>query len=197
MMQNTLHRQTAKFIASVIQSLPELAVDIMQGWIQNPKALQETLTKALCPPPTEKYSAIVDYGLSLALMIQRGKYNWVNDRITAEWFLTDNGRWEVECKIVHFDQKISSEDAVRKMKEHGLKPAKIEELLAFDAVYPDFKREFPVIIALGSVMNIAGDRRVPVLERNNAEYSLNLNVWCGDWSANRHFLVVRHRRRIG
>lgn len=48
--QNTYDFQTAKFIATVCQSMPDLSGDTMQGWIENPKGLQKVLKKALYPP---------------------------------------------------------------------------------------------------------------------------------------------------
>lgn len=39
----TYDRQTAKFIAVVAENMPELSGDVMQGWIQNPKAVQKLL----------------------------------------------------------------------------------------------------------------------------------------------------------
>lgn len=41
------HKQTAEFIATVAQNMPEMSGDIMQGWIENPKALQKLLS-GLC-----------------------------------------------------------------------------------------------------------------------------------------------------
>lgn len=40
--------QTAQFVAVVTQNLPDMSSDIMQGWIENPKALQKFL-QGLCP----------------------------------------------------------------------------------------------------------------------------------------------------
>ena len=52
--QNTFDRQTAKFIATVSQNLPDLDATMMQGWIQNPQALKKVLAGALCPPLQKK-----------------------------------------------------------------------------------------------------------------------------------------------
>lgn len=50
MAAKTYDRQTAKFLAVVGENMPELSGDVMQGWIQNPKAVQEALSNAFCPP---------------------------------------------------------------------------------------------------------------------------------------------------
>ncbi|MBI1957526.1 MAG: hypothetical protein HYS44_03685 [Candidatus Niyogibacteria bacterium] len=49
--QNTLDGQTAKLIARIGENLPkDLSAGAMQGWINNPKALQGALRQALLPP---------------------------------------------------------------------------------------------------------------------------------------------------
>ena len=48
----TYDRQTATFLAVVGQNMPEISGDVMQGWIENPRALQNALRTALCPPET-------------------------------------------------------------------------------------------------------------------------------------------------
>ena len=48
MTAKTYDRQTAKFLAVVGENMPELSGDVMQGWIQNPKAVQKALRNAFC-----------------------------------------------------------------------------------------------------------------------------------------------------
>lgn len=50
MIVKTFDRQTAKFLAVVGENMPELSGDLMQGWIQNPRAVQKVLSNAFCPP---------------------------------------------------------------------------------------------------------------------------------------------------
>lgn len=46
-----MDKQTAKLIARISENLPaDLDKDVMQGWIMNPKGLQQVLQQALCPP---------------------------------------------------------------------------------------------------------------------------------------------------
>jgi len=46
-MQNTYHKETAEFIANLIQNIPEVSSYTMQKWIQNPRGLSRVLAKAL------------------------------------------------------------------------------------------------------------------------------------------------------
>ncbi len=43
-------RQLMKFISVLVDCLPEMAAEIMQGWIENPSGLKKVLKQALCPP---------------------------------------------------------------------------------------------------------------------------------------------------
>jgi hypothetical protein len=64
-MQNTYHPQTAKFIATVCQNMPELSSDTMQGWIENPQDLQKVFRGVLCPSaaPSPKTFKTITLGL--------------------------------------------------------------------------------------------------------------------------------------
>ena len=46
--ETAMSTQIAKFIARVAENLPDMKEDIVQGWIENPKALQKFLL-GLCP----------------------------------------------------------------------------------------------------------------------------------------------------
>lgn len=115
------------------------------------------------------YPVSVDYTCTLVEMIKAGKYDWVNDNITEKNFpihrpsvseaaTGDGGPYRVpgvqnngniELGLVHLNKVASEEEVLRHLEQLGLRPAKIEELLAFGEKYPDIQREFP-IVALGS-----------------------------------------------
>lgn len=50
MSTKTFDKQTAKFLGVVGENMPEMSGTEMQGWIENPKGLQNVLRDALCPP---------------------------------------------------------------------------------------------------------------------------------------------------
>ncbi len=102
-------RQTKKFASAVVDALPEVDEDVMQGWIGNPKALQEVLKKALCPPnPTP---SILEFISTIVIPATTGKFvarekfvrdtgrkakvkiSYLGDNFT-EWFLSDSGKTE-------------------------------------------------------------------------------------------------------
>jgi len=45
----TYDQQTAKFIAVLVQNLPNLSGEAMQNWIENPLGLRRVLVAVLCP----------------------------------------------------------------------------------------------------------------------------------------------------
>ena len=62
-----------------------------------------------------------------------------------------SGQKQVILAVVHFDHFISNDIAVHEMVERGLRPATMQELLAFAAAYPHAQEQFP-IVGLGSVV---------------------------------------------
>ncbi|MBI2039244.1 MAG: hypothetical protein HYT22_03130 [Candidatus Niyogibacteria bacterium] len=138
------------------------------------------------------YPITVDYTLSLERMIAAGHYDWKNDDITAKHFpMKGEGSANVEIQLVHFNRVMESETVIRELDTMGLRPATLEELLAFGAKYPDIQREFP-IVALGSVWRYAsGFRSVPFLGRSGAQRHLGLGWFEVRWDENYRFAAVR------
>jgi len=142
----------------------------------------------------ETYKVIVDYGNSLAKMIEAGKYGWFNDDITDKHFpLQGAGQHEVELVLVHLNQSATTKEVLEHLNREGLEPAKIEHLLAFGATYPELQRQFP-IIALGSVwVDDDGGRRYPCLVSDGGLRELDLS-WDDDddpWNVSCRFLALR------
>ncbi len=138
------------------------------------------------------FSVTVDYAQSLANMVRAGNYDWVNSDITEKHFpVKGEGKTEKELHLVHLNRAISSDDAVRELDKMGYAPAKIEDLLALGASYPELQRQFP-IVALGSVWRrLLGHRHVPCLWSYTAERYLRLHWLEGDWREDHRFLAVR------
>ena len=187
----------AAFCARVIERLPrDMDPTIAQGHIDNPSALAKLLREALMPPDekpaTPPYLVTVDYGMSLADMIAAGRYDWTNSDITAKHFpVKGEGKAEVEIQLVHFDRVMGSDDVIRELDKMGLRPAAIEELLAFGAKYPDVQREFP-IVALKSVWRSAfGYRYVACLSGDGSGRDLHLRWFGFGWSEFCRFAAVR------
>jgi hypothetical protein len=143
--------------------------------------------------PTATVSRVtVDYGRPLPEAILAGGYDWVDPDITVRHFpVLGSGARALELEIVHFGRPVPAAELLAELEDRGLRPALLEELLAFGALHPESEREHP-ILALGSTW-----RRGPGLEaavyldgrrgrRNLALYWIE-----GDWPGNWRFAAVR------
>ncbi len=190
----------AELASAVVQQLPrDIDATTAQGWIENRSELQRALRVALLPNtqnvgPT--YPVTVNYDLSLAGMIKAGRYDWVNSDITENHFpenhfpVKGEGSKDIALELIHFNMAILSKDALSELDERGLRPATIEELLAFGTKYPELQRQFPVL-ALGSIWRQLGDRHVPCLWSGSLERFLSLDWFEGRWDDYFRFLAVR------
>ncbi len=134
----------------------------------------------------------VNYDLSIEEAVELGGYGWKNDNITSSDFPTKRkGTAEVALDLIHFPLDISIENVLRELDETGYRPAEPHELLAFGEKYPDIQKKFP-IVALASVWQRPGKvRRVPSLDWNGSQRTLNL-IWLGSaWSERSRFAAVR------
>ena len=138
----------------------------------------------------------VDYDQSLQQMIAARHYSWITpDIIAARIPMDGTGTVHVEAMLFHFDRFVSSEDAIKAINtedpENPWEPAKIEHLLSFGVKHPDGQRTYP-ILGLGSVAEVAEDRRVPCLDGTGTGCYLDLPWWDNVWSNNFRFLAVRN-----
>lgn len=140
------------------------------------------------------YPITVNYDLSLSEMIKAGHYDWVNQHITSEHFpVNGTDIKEVVTELVHFNhfnRYMEFKDMLRELEELGLRPATIEELLAFGAKYPKLQRQF-FIVALGSVWRPLDGRSVPYLWGHSSERYLDLRWFGNSWSTYCRFLAIR------
>jgi hypothetical protein len=133
----------------------------------------------------------VDYSLPLEAMIAAGKYDWVNDDITADRFPFEGTTTKkFRAKLFEFGRTISSGDAVAAMEKDQFAPATHVHGLAFDAAFPEEQLEYP-IACLGSSARVRGGRGVVCLYRLDGERYLDLRDWYGDWGLDWRFLAVQ------
>jgi hypothetical protein len=124
-------------------------------------------------------------------MIAAGTYDWTDDAITADRFpVVGTGTKQFRTKLFAPRRYISSEDAVAAIKAENFTPADHVHGLAYGATFPDEQRNNP-IACLGSYAQVDGDRYVLCLGRFDAERSLDLFGWSGDWFVYWRFLAVQ------
>lgn len=134
----------------------------------------------------------INYAISLAEAIAKGKYDSVSSDITANHFPgagVDTAK--LEAQLVHFDRIMESNDVLKELDQAGLRPATLQELLAFGEQHPDTQRQFP-IVALGSVwQDRDGRRSIPALWSYAGGRGLYLR-WCDyGWFGSCRFLAFR------
>ncbi len=129
--------------------------------------------------------------LVLQQRIANGKYGWINSNINEKRFphdVTTVGEWEYD--LYHPNCDISSEDAKSRAEVDGFIVAKAEHLLSFGESFPEEQRKYP-IIALGSVCEVDGGRRVLALWDGDGRRDLRLYCWSAGWDSRCRFLRVR------
>jgi hypothetical protein len=137
------------------------------------------------------FRVIVDYGKSLKEIIVARKYDYVDPNITEKNFPTKgSGKSEVEVELVHYNKRMTSEEALADFKTRDLKPGPIEVLCAVGRERPEFQREF-LIVALGSAwQDLDGGRYVPCLWDGLGVRCLRLRRFERDWDENCRFLAI-------
>ena len=100
---------------------------------------------------------------------------------------------EVEFRYAHFARGKSTDEALEEIDRAGLRPARVEELLAYDERYPKEMSRFP-IIALGSTTD--GIIRVACLDGGLLDRDRGLRLYpiSTSWSRLCRFLCVRKEK---
>ena len=140
----------------------------------------------------DTFTVMVDETLSVEDAVKEGNFDWSNDNINSTNFPKPaNGqKSEKEIAIFHFAKTMSSEAVIAEMNKAEYRPATIWELTGLAKKEPDLQRKFPVV-ALGSVCELRGDRRVAGLYGDAGGRGLGLYCFGVDWSDRCRFAAVR------
>lgn len=164
--------------------------DLVQAIVEGSAPPRDDFRKFLGLTPVE-LRILVGYDLTLPKMIAAGHYDWVNSDITSERFpLSGKGKRNLVAEVIHLNRFISSEGAMAELDKMGLRPGKIEELLAFGATFPELQRKFS-IVALGSSWTVGGRRSVAYLYGHFSRRRLDLGWWGDGWRGFYRFLAFR------
>lgn len=122
---------------------------------------------------------------TLKSLIDSWKFDWVNSDIEKNFKL--NPIRSSDYKLFHFDESISSENAIAEMEKEGYSPANAIELLSWkDWNDKDF------VIAIGSAVEVDGGRYALCLLEIASKRRLGLLWFDGDWIARYRFLAIRN-----
>jgi len=166
---------------------PERVGIALQGIVEGRFAEEVVLD----PPTPSTYQVTVDYSETLEEMIAAGRYDTRNNNISAEHFpVQGTGKVDVELHLVHLGRDASTDAVLAELDRRGLRPARIEELLALGAKHPNLQKEFP-IVALGSVWRgWFGLRSVAYLEGWRGGRRLGLGWGGPGWGGRCRFAAV-------
>ena len=140
---------------------------------------------------TETCTVTIDHRQTFEQMLAAGDYDHVNRHITEASFPMARGdAAEWELTLVHIGRVASTDELLHQLDVLGVRSARIEELLAFGATYPQRQRQFP-IVAVGA---LDAYRRRPFLWGSPRVRHLDLRFDEKIWSGNIRFLTVRAAR---
>lgn len=145
------------------------------------------------------YTLTINYSQLVSEALKAGNYDWVSSDITDINFHTPSlcsccgnapDTETVKFYLIHFNKVMTTEQVKSELDKQGLRPANIQELLAFGIQNPDVQRKFP-IIALGSECVVRrGLRRVPSLDGSSSVRKASLH-WVGDgWYSRYRVLAI-------
>ncbi len=144
---------------------------------------------------------VVDYGLSLQVMIEAGGYDCVKLPRTLEGILiTGQGIHQFETAYFMYPEEcLSSVQVINRIREFDTnnpwEPASFEQALAFGARQREEQRK-KIIIALGTNFRPDAFKTAPYLVGNTNYRGVNEQFWDTTWEYGEHFLAVRRHGSI-
>jgi hypothetical protein len=139
-----------------------------------------------------EFSVVVDYSMTAGQMVGAAHFKWVHPGIKStikEVQLKGEGKVEHELVLVHLGKKASTEEVMGEFARRGLKPAKVDDLLALSAANPDLPS---LIVALGSIWEFFENTAFSYITGSGEKRVLSLISPWGDfeWDEDWYFLAV-------
>ena len=134
------------------------------------------------------FKVVVDYTLTLWAMTKACGFTGDHKSWCESPFsLRGEGIEEVNLYLISINKTSTIEDVKRKLSRLCMRPAKVEELLAFSTLYPEEQRQ-SYIVGLGSTCAIGRSReQVPYLFKNG----VSTRAENCQWTEKYRFLVAR------
>jgi len=210
MIAKTYDRQTAKFLAVVGENMPELSGDVMQGWIQNPKAVQKALSNAFCPPEaTSRFNVWKTIKLGTGLktaeefrrVLRDGEFrlsDWASDILGKPAFKAADEETEVDLVKVTvvelgFKKGARRNQIYERARDLGLELCPPEVGPQLRLQYQDQPNGEWILVAMEPIVDSDGDPRLFLVERSDS--GLWLSSFWGDpggfWDAGRQWVFCR------
>ncbi|OGZ73426.1 MAG: hypothetical protein A2908_04090 [Candidatus Staskawiczbacteria bacterium RIFCSPLOWO2_01_FULL_38_12b] len=206
--------QAHKFAATILQNLPEVPEDIMQGWIENPKALQKLLA-GLVPPVN---GSITEFKVFKTIKLGTGPTNadgfrchlkkdnirigdYANDIIGKPVFSVATEEIELDLVVVSvaelgFPKGAGLKDIYAVAKKRGLELCPNEVGPQLRLQYKDQPKNEWLIIGMEPIAGSGGALSVFGVEHNGYGFWLNTYYGYPDdvWSEHYRFVFVLPRK---
>lgn len=157
--------------------------------------VQRIIEQKLPAHESTVFTLEVNYDQSVEAALKAGKYAWPSEHITSQNFPpTRRGTDVVQLHLVHFHKEIRFNGVIGELDKQGLRPATIEELLAFGANpgTQDLQRQFSILATGSFWYDSHYNRQVPFL--GGVKRSRSVNLSCPGsgygWTPNVRFLAV-------
>jgi len=126
-------------------------------------------------------------------MVAAGHYDWKNPDINDVNFkVTGAGVIVVTLELVSFDRQADSNFALDYCAKHNLRPALIEDLLAFGETYPAVQRHTPIMCPGTAWTNPESEEKeMPCLVEDCSERLLSLYMYACKWQ--QHWCMLARR----
>jgi hypothetical protein len=198
-----------KMAKPTIEQMSELHHQIESGRIS-----REALQVFLRNPgqfADRSFKVVVNYFIDLPEMIAAGHYDSVDEEITDEICpVCDEDKPTREALFSQFDidgegkaerklilvypgpnKMVKTDEVLAEMDHRGLRPARIEELLALGAKFPEEQKKF-AIVALGSCRGKPdiSSKFACLCGDGEGKRFLFLHSGCGGWDQEERFLAV-------
>lgn len=120
------------------------------------------------------FEVTVDYTKSIEEMIRLGQFFWVDSRI-KNLLVKGTAAKKVKRNLtllnLNSDNLVRTDEVIVEMEKRGLRPALIEDILAFHIQFPDYDEP---IVALGTFFISGNSRLFPLLYRFQGQEKASL-----------------------
>lgn len=144
-----------------------------------------------CAKKQGTFPVTVNYDIPIGDAVKTGNYDWVEDELAKISFISVGSGKESLAIILIQNTQISARNMPKELDRQGLRPANIQELLAFGAAYPEKQKEHP-IVALGLLgQDSEGLHYAAYLDGLASQRSLRVTWMDYDWLSTYWYAAVR------
>jgi hypothetical protein len=138
------------------------------------------------------FRVVVNYSRRLERLIADGEYAWANSDICTKRFpVAGKGAVELEFRLIGLDRVVETEAVESELRNRSLRPATLQELLAYGAICRDMHSQFPLVALGSSWQHPCGGHRVPFIWTGRSGRLLDLCWRENRWEEDFHFLAIR------